>query len=924
MHNLITQFQKKYPFPLDKFQIDACECLIKGESVLVTAPTGSGKTLIAEFTVFDSLDRNLKTIYTTPLKALSNQKFRDLCEEYGTASVGLLTGDTSVNPDAPIIVMTTEILRNILYQDIRRLDDVMYVVLDECHYMNDRDRGTVWEEILIHCPRHILFVALSATIANAKDLAAWISSIHNDVVVIEHPERPVPIDYIYYTNQKLYPLLNSEGGANQKLMRSGDTFGGHRRTRAQEGINPVNVLSKLHEKNLLPAIYFIFSRKSCDLNLTDCLDQKIKLTSKEEKAAILEVVNKVAKDNPSLVDTSPITRKLLRALPEGIAVHHAGLVPILRHLVEILFQKNLIKVVFATETLAAGINMPARTSVISTLSKRGDFGHEILSANSFMQMTGRAGRRGKDKIGFCVVVNDQREPYSEAFRLVKAPPDPIVSNFTLSYNMILNLLKNFRMEDIKDILKRSFGQYLSNRDIIDLRVELERQQKQIGASMVPCTYKPDLKVDEMPLLDYEALRSNIETQELKIREAQEQFEDKNSQKVSDELEHAKRNTIIVFKANDDKPILGSMIVKYKEKTRHYEKPVFFLIVMTDKGVTKISPSQCLYVSKNVKSASLPEHVLADAYNIKTGQWLRMKNAKKLFDNSENKKYLNLLEAPEYPRSLLNDIDKLDELRLQLRKHECQLCPILNEHLHQHKKLKNITQDITDIKNSIAHQQELYIHDFKKFMNVLERYEQIEQDSTGEFKPSENGLVTSYIRAENELAISLLVSRGIFSDLDSIEIAAVLSTLVYEPRRTSVGLMDSVSRKVKNKIKDVEKIISELQHIQNIEGVHKEVNVEPDIVHTVIAWGSGSTWKALVQNSHLDDGDIIRSMRRIIDLLHQLKNIPEIDRSLKLRLTEAISLIDRDLITVNIDEESIEEVKVDESIPNIEEELELQQ
>ena len=368
MHNtVIKDFKKIFPFPLDDFQIDAIKSLLDGKSVLVTAPTGSGKTVIAEFTVFDALDRNLKTIYTTPLKALSNQKFRDLSEQYGAAYIGLLTGDTAINPDAPILVMTTEILRNILYQDIRRLDDVLYVVLDECHYMNDRERGTVWEEIIIHCPRHILFVALSATIANARELASWITSIHNKVNVIEHPTRPVPIEYLYYSNDKLQHLLTRNNEANTKLMRNSERqfFGRNRRVM----VNPVSVLLNMHEKNLLPAIYFIFSRRGCDMNLTDCLTENISLVSKSERAAIREVVDKVARDNPSLLETSPISRKLLRALPEGIAVHHAGLVPILRHLVEMLFQKNLIKVVFATETLAAGINMPARTTAISSLSK---------------------------------------------------------------------------------------------------------------------------------------------------------------------------------------------------------------------------------------------------------------------------------------------------------------------------------------------------------------------------------------------------------------------------------------------------------------------------------------------------------------------------------------------------------------------------
>jgi superfamily II RNA helicase len=907
MHSkVIKDFKNKYSFPLDDFQIKAIKALLDGQSVLVTAPTGSGKTVIAEFTVFDSLDRNLRAIYTTPLKALSNQKFRDLCDQYGPAYVGLLTGDTSINPEAPILVMTTEILRNILYQDISRLDHVLYVVLDECHYMNDRERGTVWEEILIHCPRHILFVALSATIANAKELAAWITSIHNTIVVIEHPVRPVPIEHLYYTNEKLFPLLHSSGEPNFKLARSTsrDSFDGRKR---RVEVFPVAVLHKLHEKNLLPAIYFVFSRRGCDTNLSDCLHAKFNLVTKEERAEIQEMVNKVKRDNPSLSDTSPITKKLLHALPEGIAVHHAGLVPVLRHLVEMLFQKNLIKVVFATETLAAGINMPARTTVISTLSKRGDFGHEVLSVNSFRQMTGRAGRRGKDEVGFCVIINDGREPYSEAVRLVKSPPDPIQSNFTLSYNMVLNLLKNFNWKDITNILRRSFGQYLSNKEIIDLRLELEEQQKSIEKSMIPCEFKPQLKAEEMPLLEYENIKQNILKQESFIRREQDQFEEKQSQKMLNELSDAKKGTVLIIKTNEDVPILASLVVKYRDKGNYYGKNTLNVIVLTNKGVTRITPAECLYVSQSIKMTMIPDHILAEAYNVKIGKWLRDKKLNhKVFDNSDNKKYMIKAPKPSLPRIMQSELDKLDNLRKQLSKHECQVCPILNEHLHSHKKFKYITNEMAEIKSSIEHQSELYISEFKRLMNVLKHYEQIHEDSSGEFKPTKIGLITSYIRSENELAISLMIDKGILDSLKPVEIAAVLSTLIYEPRKSNQVTLEGVPKIIKEKIREFNKVISELMHIQDIEGVEKDINVEVDIVQLVWMWGNGCAWRSLFQNNQLDDGDVIRSMRRIIDLLHQLKNIPDINLDLQHKVTEAIMLLDRDLITVNIEEEEEDE------------------
>lgn len=920
MQKITKDFQKKFSFPLDNFQIKAAESLLAGKSVLVTAPTGSGKTVIAEFSVFDALDRGLKTIYTTPLKALSNQKFRDFTEEYGSGYVGLLTGDLSINPDAPILVMTTEILRNILYQDIRRLDDVMYVVLDECHYMNDRERGTVWEEIIIHCPKHILFVALSATISNAHELASWITSIHNKVDVIEHPVRPVPIEFLYYTNGRLNELLKN-GGENYKLLRK-NTPKSFDRRKTKNAFDTIGVVKELNQKNLLPAIYFVFSRRGCDENLSEFLYQKIKLTTKEERSQILEYVNKVVEENPSLADTSPITKKLLRALPDGISVHHAGLVPILRHLVEMLFQKNLIKVVFATETLAAGINMPARTTVISSLSKRGDYGHEVLSVNSFMQMTGRAGRRGKDTVGYCVVYDDGRDPYTEAVRLATSRPDPINSNFSLSYNMVLNLLKNFRMEDIKNILKRSFGQYLSNKDIIDLRFELEKQQEHISESVIPCKYKPELKLEDMPLLGYEDIKHKIANQEMKIRKEQEAFEDKQYQKMFYDLNQARRGSIIVLKTKDSNfPILGALIVKYTSKERSYEKPKLFAIVATNKGVTRITPAECLYISQNSANVFIPDEVLAAAYEVKVGAWVRSKKLGKIFDNNETKKYSKKIPDFEYPKNLDNEIAKLEDLRYQLSKHECQECPILKEHLEQHNKFKHITQQVSDLKETIELQKELYIHEFKRMMNVLEHFKQIEKDSQEDYRPTEKGVLTAYIRSENDLAISLIINKGILNNLTPVEIASILSVLVYEPRRNSQATLDSLPKNLRSKIREIDGVAAELDHIQDIEGVNLQVTVEIDMVLVIWLWGNGATWKKLVDDTHLDDGDIIRAMRRVIDLLHQLKNNPGLSLDVQQKVNTAIGLLDRDLISVNveekIDEEPTENVDEAENTENIE-------
>ncbi|MEZ0373807.1 MAG: DEAD/DEAH box helicase, partial [Candidatus Sericytochromatia bacterium] len=486
--DIIARFKARYPFALDAFQIEASETLLDGRSVLVTAPTGSGKTIVAEFAIFDALDRQLQVIYTTPLKALSNQKYRDLLEHYPEERVGLVTGDLSINPSADVVVMTTEILRNILYQNPRRLDSVLYVVIDECHYMNDVDRGTVWEEIIIHAPSHLCLVALSATIANAEELANWISSIHNEMRVIEHLERSVPLQYFYFSEEKLLHVFNSKGKLNvllerlankqkeeKKLLHKDRRKGGGKRSRP-ETVPEGRVLAALAQKDMLPAIYFIFSRKNCDESLSGCLDAGMDMTSAEEKKAIKQAVNQLLHEHPSLKETGHSTENLLMGLPLGIAAHHAGLVPVLRHLVELLFQRNLVKVVFATETLAAGINMPARTTIISSLSKRTDIGHRILTVNEFTQMTGRAGRRGMDKEGFCVILGSLYQSPYQALELIQGDYDPIGSHFTLSYNMVLNLVRHAERKEVRQVLQRSFGQYLSNKEMINLNLLLEKKR----------------------------------------------------------------------------------------------------------------------------------------------------------------------------------------------------------------------------------------------------------------------------------------------------------------------------------------------------------------------------------------------------------------------------------------------------------------
>lgn len=451
-----------FNFELDDFQKEAIEHIQNGKSVVVCAPTGAGKTCIAQSAIHLALEKGERIFYTTPLKALSNQKYNDFSNTYGEDLVGLLTGDTTINREAQIVVMTTEVFRNMLYGttfgDLKdNLQNVKYVVLDEVHYMNDEDRGTVWEESIIYCPTNIQIIALSATVQNSQQLTDWINTVHSKTELVYTDFRPVPLRFFYYDSSKpntILPLLTPDKKLNKKIRPESKYKYFNKKEKLK---NPTtNVIQVLAEKNMLPAIYFTFSRKKCDENARKCL--KLELLTKEEALELNNLVDEYIKQNPYLENNPQID-----LIKQGIASHHAGLLPGWKALVEKLFQKGLIKVVFATETLAAGINMPARTTIISSISKRTDNGHRTLSANEFLQMSGRAGRRGMDEIGYVVVIGTPFQTPDEVAQLVLSDSNPLESKFSPRYSMVLNLLQRFSLDEAKELIFKTFG-YFSSTD----------------------------------------------------------------------------------------------------------------------------------------------------------------------------------------------------------------------------------------------------------------------------------------------------------------------------------------------------------------------------------------------------------------------------------------------------------------------------
>ncbi len=481
------------PFPLDEFQLMALDLLEEEKSVLVAAPTGSGKTVVAEYAIARALERGMRAFYTTPLKALSNQKFHDLVALHGEDSVGLLTGDTSRNAGARVVVMTTEVLRNMIYAGADRIAGLGCVVLDEVHYLEDPYRGAVWEEIILTAPREVVLVCLSATVSNAEELAGWIHTVRGATGAVIEERRPIELRNLFVFGDRsaggLAVLPTFVGGhpnpeaqrLDERRKRPGDLrprpggrAGRQGRSRGPDGSEHegriyrprrAEVVERFAEDDLLPAICFVFSRAGCDDAVRQCLDAGVRLTSLEERSAIREIVESHVE---ALEDRDLAVlgyRRFLAAAEAGLAPHHAGMVPPLREAVEACFAKALVKVVFATETLALGINMPARSVVIEQLSKFSGAGHTDLTPGEYTQLTGRAGRRGIDEVGYAAVLWSPFHSFSEVASLAGSRSRALRSSFRPTYNMAVNLVRRYPRDAAYRLVRSSFAQYLSERPL---------------------------------------------------------------------------------------------------------------------------------------------------------------------------------------------------------------------------------------------------------------------------------------------------------------------------------------------------------------------------------------------------------------------------------------------------------------------------
>jgi ATP-dependent RNA helicase HelY len=503
------KFAQTFPFELDPFQIDACHALENGKGVLVAAPTGAGKTIIGEFAVDLVINSGGKCFYTTPIKALSNQKFTELCAKYGESKIGLLTGDTSINSEAQIVIMTTEVLRNMIYSNSKTIDELKYVVMDEVHYLADKFRGAVWEEILIHLSDAVQIISLSATVSNAEEFGEWLQTVRGETEIIVSEIRPVPLYQHVLFGNRLLDLFGENQKLNPELTRlERDSY---RQVRGNwrdkpKGPKPLmrsEVIEKLDREGLLPAITFIFSRNNCDAAVRQCLAAGIKLTNTDERKIIRSVISKNMKN---LAEEDLVVLGYYEwadALERGIAAHHAGLLPAFKVTVEELFQQGLVKAVFATETLALGINMPARTVVLEKLSKWNGEGHVAISPGEYTQLTGRAGRRGIDIEGNAVILWNNDLDSTSVGGLASTRTYPLKSSFKPTYNMSINLISQFGSNRARTSLESSLAQFQADKAVVGLAKQIRKNE----------IARDDLfsqsKCDQGDFVEYSSMRAGI-------------------------------------------------------------------------------------------------------------------------------------------------------------------------------------------------------------------------------------------------------------------------------------------------------------------------------------------------------------------------------------------------------------------------------
>eukprot|EP01133_Synstelium_polycarpum_P006687 gene6687-7776_t len=889
---LIANPAIEYAFELDSFQKQAIVHMERGESVFISAHTSAGKTVIAEYAIAMAAKNMTRAIYTSPIKALSNQKFRDFKNTFG--DVGLITGDVSVSPAASCLVLTTEILRSMLYKGADLIRDIEWVIFDEVHYLNDLERGVVWEEVIIMLPAHVKIVLLSATVSNPLEFADWIGRTKKmPIYVIGTLKRPVPLEHFLHTpSNELFKVVDSSrrflmdgyNKAHAAVYKDGDTNRGPRGGAAKSGWT--KLITMLKDKNMLPVIVFSFSKNKCQ-EYAFSLGSHLALTTTGERSQIKVFVEE------SLARLQPDDKQLPQILQmrdfleRGIGVHHGGLLPIVKELVEILFSRSLVKVLFATETFAMGVNMPAKTVVYSHTRKHDGISFRDLLPGEYTQMSGRAGRRGLDAVGTVILTTWKDMPESSDLEsMILGVPSKLNSQFRLTYNMILNLLRvaDFKVEDM---IKRSFSEFATQRDIPDM-------QKAFAALTLQHAKIPDIEciLGEPDIENYYGLFSECRSTNNDVQKAI----------LSTQSDvHFQNGRVVVVSKGDEMSLKSYSIGTNNLVTRTFKLFALDLVDGTDELKSK---GHSIYSTSGLEIKKLCDVKLK--FDVKS-----IEEDDKVACNLLEQQLLRLIEEHPLPlgppaldpitKMKLKSVefglkyDRLQTVEKLIPQSKCHGCPKLREHFTTTEARHEIATQLDQLKFSSSDENLALMPEFQTRLRILCELDYIDDEKTVLVK----GKVSREVNTCEELIIPELIFENAFITLEPAEIVSVLSTLIFHEKNASEPALTPRLLEAKERLIQINERLSKLQILYGLEPPNDERSkiLNFGLMEVTYEWARGMPFHEICKLTNVLEGTIVRAITRIGETCQEVRNCARIigDTKLYQKMEEAIKLIKRDIV-----------------------------
>ncbi len=906
-HPELDAFAKGFDFAFDDFQVQACQAVADGAGVLVAAPTGAGKTIVGEFAVFLALATGRKAFYTTPIKALSNQKYADLVRRHGADKVGLLTGDSSINGEAPVVVMTTEVLRNMMYAGSATLRGLGFVVMDEVHYLADRFRGAVWEEVIIHLPEDVQVVSLSATVSNAEEFGAWLYEVRGDTTVIVEEHRPVPLWQHMMVGQGLYDLFTDEvstttgvfdptrvnpellerirggeradgadgrgrardGGADRRGRdrrppRQGGRFGG--------GPSRSEVIERLNRDGLLPAITFIFSRIGCTSAVRQLLASGMRLIPPAEgdriRRTVEERIQGLADEDLDVLGYWEFVEGLTR----GFAAHHAGMLPTFREIVEELFTAGRIRAVFATETLALGINMPARSVVLERLVKFNGETHADITPAEYTQLTGRAGRRGIDIEGHAVVLYNRGLDPLAVGGLASTRTYPLKSSFRPTYNMAVNLVGQVGRQTAREILETSFAQFQADRAVVGMALTVKRNEEALAG------YAESMTCHLGDFTAYAALRNeirDIEKEAAKARSASRRAE------AAVSLEKLRPGDVIRIPGG--------------------RRSGYAIVIQGNAGGKKDSASPTVLTSdaqvRRLTLADVPTPV-DPVINLSVPKHFNARNAKSRKDLAATMR----IKVPHDPPPARHtgsagsgEEQRVSELRRQMRAHPCHGCPDRENHARWAERWWRLRRETDRVAHTVEGRSNSVARTFDRVCELLVDLGYLTE---GGAAVTAQGDCLKRLYTEKDLLAAECLRLDLWKRLDPPSLAAIVSTLLYEPRRDEG---DVSPRMPNDDVREAyEAMVRRWSLLEDSERLHMLPQTScPDagMAWMMHRWASGQRLEVVLRDSEIGAGDFVRRCKQVVDLLGQIGDAAP-DRTLAVTARRAIDGVMRGVVAAD--------------------------